>query len=108
MWVTLHQGRQGGSPWCLVTLHVTNLRISSLVPLVSPPPDAIPRPVMLSVLAATLANYAPSVQQQTRMSMSRVTGVSQPIEDVVQQLRGGGGSCDVVLVTKLNYPLHKS
>jgi hypothetical protein len=40
--------------------------------------------------------------------MSRVTGVSQPIEDVVQQLRGGGGSCDVVLVTKLNYPLHKS
>ena len=57
---------------------------------------------MLSVLAATLANYAPSVQQQTRMSMSRVTGVSQPIEDVVQQLRGGGGSCDVVLVTKLS------
>jgi len=53
---------------------------------------------MLSVLAATLANYAPSVQQQTRMSMSRVTGVSQPIEDVVKQLRGGGGSCDVVLV----------
>ena len=57
---------------------------------------------MLSVLAATLANYAPSVQQQTRMSMSRVTGVSQPIEDVVKQLRGGGGSCDVVLVTKLS------
>ena len=56
---------------------------------------------MLSVLsAAALANYAPSVQQQTRMSMSRITGSSQPIADVVQQLRGGGASCDVVLVSK--------
>ena len=69
------------------------------VPLRAPPPRRSP---MLSVLAATLANYAPSVQQQTRLSMSRVTGLSQPIEDVVQQLRGGGASCDVVLVTELS------
>ena len=55
---------------------------------------------MLTLLATTLANYAPSVQQQTRLSMSRVTGVSQPIQDVVQQLRGGGESCDVILVTE--------
>lgn len=55
---------------------------------------------MLTLLATTLANYAPSVQQQTRLSMSRVTGVSQPIQDVVQQLRGGGESCDVILVSK--------
>ena len=60
---------------------------------------------MLTLLATTLANYAPSVQQQTRLSMSRVTGVSQPIQDVVQQLRGGGESCDVILVTKL---VHKA
>ena len=53
---------------------------------------------MLTLLATTLANYAPSVQQQTRLSMSRITGVSQPIQDVVQQLRGGGESCDVILV----------
>ena len=62
-------------------------------------------PDMLTLLATTLANYAPSVQQQTRLSMSRVTGVSQPIQDVVQQLRGGGESCDVILVTEL---VHKA
>ena len=52
--------------------------------------------VALSILA--LGNHAPAVQQQTRLSMSRIAGAPQPAEDLVQQLRGGGAPCDVILV----------
>ncbi len=54
--------------------------------------------MLASLSLLTLANHGPSVQQQTRLSMSRIAGSSPNVEDVVQQLRGGGAPCDVVLV----------
>jgi len=51
--------------------------------------------------ALLLANQAPAVQQQTRLSMSRIAGSPQPTGESVQRLRGGvtgAATCDVVLV----------
>ena len=72
--------------------HVASSRIEAHRPRIS----AVGMLASLSLL--TLANHGPSVQQQTRLSMSRIAGSSPNVEDVVQQLRGGGAPCDVVLV----------